>query len=61
MQRFERRVAVVAWLMGAATLGCDSFADAPKRTYGNTGVVCLTLASDSLQIEVHFPTCLSSC
>jgi hypothetical protein len=60
MRRFEPRVAVAAWLIGAATLGCDSFADAPKQIYDNTGTVCLTLASDSLQIEVRFPTCLSS-
>lgn len=43
-----------------ATLGCDSFADAPKQTYDNTGTVCLTLASGTLKIEVRFPTCLSS-
>jgi hypothetical protein len=60
MRRFETRVALVAWLMGAATLGCDSFAGASKKSYDNTGTVCLTLVSDSLQIEVRFPTCLSS-
>lgn len=41
-------------------LGCDSFAETPKRTYDNTGTVCLTLASGKLQFEVRFPTCLSS-
>jgi hypothetical protein len=60
MPRFEPRVVVVAWLMGAATLGCDSFADTPKQTYDNTGTVCLTLSSGALKIEVQFPTCLSS-
>ena len=44
----------------AATLGCDSFADPPQQTYDNTGTVCLTLTSGTLQIEVRFPTCLSS-
>jgi hypothetical protein len=43
-----------------AALGCDSFADAPKRTYDNTGTVCLTLSSGTLKIQVQFPTCLSS-
>lgn len=47
-------------LLLLATLGCDSFADTPKRTYDNTGTVCLTLSSSTLKIAVQFPTCLSS-
>lgn len=46
--------------MGAAAFGCDSFADAPKRTYDNTGTVCVTLDSGILHFHVQFPTCLSS-
>lgn len=43
-----------------STLGCDSFADTPKRTYDNTGTVCFTLSSGTLKIQVQFPACLSS-